>query len=90
MTPKRFLLILSIVAALLMVPLVAMQFTTEVVWTRSDFVIMGILLLGFVLLADFVWRQARRSKYRLLLVAAVVGTFVLVWAELAVGVFGTP
>jgi len=42
-------------ALLLLIPLVAMQFTQEVVWTLSDFVFAGILLFGagltFVLIA---------------------------------------
>ncbi|MDB5696794.1 MAG: hypothetical protein JWN21_2337, partial [Sphingomonas bacterium] len=32
------------VATLLLIPAIAMQFTAEVNWTASDFVVMGVLL----------------------------------------------
>ncbi|MFL6747214.1 MAG: hypothetical protein ACJ8E6_00765, partial [Sphingomicrobium sp.] len=71
-------------ALLLSVPFVAMRFTSEVNWTASDFVVMGVLLsvaCGIVELA------ARGSgiAYKLGVMAAVGGGFLIVWANLAVG-----
>lgn len=72
-------------ALILMIPLIAMQFTQEVNWTGSDFVIMGILLFGFGCLLQYVWGRA--GKNRGLAATAVILGFLYIWAELAVGVF---
>ena len=90
MKNKRILLILAVVAAILSVPLVAMQFTQEVDWSASDFALMGSLLFVAGLLIDWVLRKVRTASYRIALSITVVAAFLLVWAELAVGIFGTP
>lgn len=59
-------------------------------WTASDFVVMGILIFGTGLLLNLIFTRVRDNKKRLVLGAAILLVFLLVWAELAVGVFGTP
>ena len=73
-----------------MVPLIAMQFTNEVHWRLNDFVIIGILLVGAGLAVESIMRATKNKKWRLIFSFAVLGLLLLVWAELAVGVFGTP
>jgi peptidoglycan/LPS O-acetylase OafA/YrhL len=90
MRNKRLLGIVLTVALLLLIPLIAMQFTNEVAWTLSDFVIMGILLLGTGLACELVIRNVKKAEYRAAICGAVLVAFFLVWAELAVGIFGTP
>lgn len=90
MKKARLKIIIAIVAVLLLIPLITMQFTDEVSWGPLDFIIMGILLLGTGLLCDLVLRKAPKTKYKILIVIAVIATFLLVWAELAVGIFGSP
>lgn len=80
----------SVLAALLTLPAIAMQFTREVDWSGSDFVIMGVMLTMLGLAMEGVMRIARTGRSRMILAALALGTFLLVWAELAVGVFGTP
>ncbi len=87
---KRILVILGTVVAILLVPLIAMQFTDQVNWTLTDFVIGGGLLLGAGLMLEGILRKFEHSKYKALIVAALVIAFLLIWAELAVGIFGTP
>ena len=87
---KRIIAILLTAAALLSMPLIAMQFTTDVDWTASDFIIMGILLLGTGLLCEFVLRKFKKTSQRIIICGAVLLAFALIWAELAVGIFGSP
>lgn len=90
MKNKRLIGILGTVAVLLCIPLVAMQFTNEVNWTLSDFVIAGGLLLGTGLLIETVARNIKNKKIRIGITGAILIVLALVWAELAVGIFGTP
>ena len=83
-------MIAMITAAILLIPLIAMQFTEEVNWTMGDFIVAGTLLLGFSLLLDFALRLRKRSRYRVLITISILILFLLLWAELAVGLFGTP
>lgn len=73
---------------LLLLPLVAMQFTAEVNWTGADFAVMG-LMLGTVCLAfELVVRVARTHAYVVGAGVAVVTGFLLTWINLAVGIIG--
>lgn len=90
MKNKRLMIILAVVGLLLLIPLVAMQFTNEVNWSGFDFLVMGILLLGTGLICELVLRKVKKRTSRLVLCLAVLGVFILVWMELAVGIFGTP
>lgn len=90
MKNRRLIIITAIVIALLLVPLIAMQFTDQVDWKPLDFIIMGSLLFGTGLLIDLVLRRVQGIRNRILLCAAVLLALLLVWAELAVGIFGTP
>ncbi|MCR9016506.1 hypothetical protein [Aquiflexum gelatinilyticum] len=90
MKNTRLTLILSSIIFLLLIPLVAMQFTDEVDWDFFDFTIMGILLLITGLSIEFVLRRFRRIQERILISGAILFIFFLVWAELAVGIFGSP
>ncbi len=73
-----------------MIPFVAMQFTNEVNWIGSDFIVAAILLLGTGLLCEFVIRKVKKVKYRIVICLGILASLILVGAELAVGVFGTP
>lgn len=87
---QRLTGILLAAAALLLIPFVAMQFTPEVQWSGFDFVVAGVLLLGTGLLIEGVLRLVKKLSHRILLCAGVLLCLLLIWAELAVGIFGTP
>lgn len=74
---------------ILLVPLVAMLFTDEVQWDAFDFGVMGTLLLGTGLVYELVTSRMN-VKYRSVIAVVLVAALLLVWAELAVGVFGSP
>lgn len=90
MKNKRLTIIFSTVVALLLVPFVAMQFTNEVDWTILDFAVMGVLLFGTGLLCELAIRKAKSTRNSIIICGAVLFACFLIWAELAVGVFGTP
>ena len=90
MKNKRLIAILSAVPILLLIPFIAMQFTSEVNWTSGDFLVMGALLLVTGLVCEFALRQMKTLTSRILVCGVVLFDLFLVWAELAVGVFGTP
>ena len=90
MKKKRFTIIMFTTAILLLIPLIAMQFTNEVNWTLPDFIIAGALLLGTGLICELVIRKIKIIKYRIAICAALLVVLMLIWAELAVGIFGTP
>ena len=72
-------------ALLLLVPLVAMQFTDEVVWGLGDFVIMGALLFGTGFAYELITRKAGSTAYRAATGVALVAGLVLAWVNAAVG-----
>lgn len=88
--PKIILILLFIVFLLLLIPFVAMQFTNEVNWSVMDFVMAGILLFGTSLVIEFVLRKVKSTKHRIFLCVIIIVTLLLIWTELAVGIFGSP
>ncbi len=90
MKNKRLIGIVLTVAFLLFIPLIAMQFTDEVNWTLSDFVVAGVLLLGTGLICELIMRKVNKTNHRIILCAVILVAFLLIWIELAVGIFGTP
>ena len=84
---KSLLAVAFVTAAILTIPLVAMQLTSDVLWTGSDFVVAAVLLAGAGLVLVAALRRLRTAKARFI-AAGVVGLgFVYCWAELAVGIF---
>lgn len=90
MKNKRLIIIVSIVVFLLLIPLIAMQFTDVVHWTLFDFMMAAVLLLGTGLAIDIISRKVKRIKYQIVLSLAILVMLFLIWAELAVGILGTP
>jgi hypothetical protein len=86
---KRLIIILSTIPILLLIPFIIMQFTDNITWTILDFIIMGILLLLTGLLCELVLRKVTKINHRIILCISIVAIFLIVWAELAVGIFGT-
>ena len=87
---KSVLFVLLGAAAVLMVPLIAMLFTQEVNWTPMDFVAAAVLLIGAGLMYVLPARLLRTTRSRVALGVVVATVLFLLWAELAVGIFGSP
>jgi hypothetical protein len=76
--------------AILLVPLIAMRFTREVNWTVLDFLVAGVLLAGIGTLYVLLTRKLRTPIQRRAVGGGLLLTLMLLWAELAVGIFGSP
>jgi hypothetical protein len=82
---KRFIGILAAATILLLIPFVA-----RFPWGAFDFIAAGVLLFGTGIAIEVALRLITKWEYR---VAACVGILIalaIVWAELAVGLFGSP
>ena len=82
--------IFRIVGILLLIPMIAMQLTDEVKWSFFDFLIMGIMLSITGLALGVIIKKIKYYKYRNIFIAIIVMIFLLIWAELGVGLIGTP
>ena len=76
-------------ASLLLVPLVAMQFTSEVNWTASDFLFAGALIGGVGVLFELTVRMSASPFYRAGAALALAAAFLLIWINGAVGIIGS-
>jgi hypothetical protein len=78
-----------IAALILLLPLVAMQFTDEVVWDETDFAVIGAMLFGACGAYELAARTTGNIAYRAAVGVAVVAAFILIWINLAVGIIGS-
>lgn len=79
----------SAAAVVLLLPLVAMQFTDEVNWNAADFALAGALLLGVGIPLELAVRKSGDAAYRVGVGVALVAAFILVWVNGAVGIIGS-
>ena len=84
---KSLLFIALATALLLLLPYMAMQFTSEVPWGLADFLIAGALIFSAASAAVWSVRRFERPAHKATAVAMVALGFLLLWAELAVGIF---
>ncbi len=90
MKAKKLLSIAVLTLLLLLVPLVAMQFSEQVNWGVADFLIAGIMIFTLGVSILYIKTKVINTGQRVLLLLLVVVLFLLLWAELAVGIFGSP
>lgn len=76
---------LIILALLLLLSL----FVSDMQWTPSDYVIVGVLLVSFGLLLELIYKKLHNT-YRVFFMVLAIILFVLFYAELAVGLFNSP
>ncbi len=75
---------------LLVIPLIGMCITEEFNWSPFDFIMMGILILSVSIGINFTLNKTKNLKNRIIYIGILGLLFLLIWAELAVGIFGTP
>ena len=75
---------------LLLFPLVGTLVSNEVNWSFFDFIVMGILILSLSFGIKQVLKTTKNTKYRIFIIGIILILFLLIWAELAVGIFDSP
>ncbi len=84
---KNILRVALITMFILMIPLVAMQYSEEWDWRLPDFIIIGALLFGSGMVYELLANKAHSAKHRIMIGLAVLAVVIIIWAELAVGIF---
>ena len=87
---KRLLGIVAAVVLLLTAVYAAMRLSGNVKWSGFDFALAGVLMLATGLAIEMVLRLVQKTTHRLAICAGILFLLVIVWAELAVGLFGSP
>lgn len=72
-------------ALLLALPWVAMQFSAEVRWSAGDFLVFGAMLAAACGGFEYIAGRTADRRLRWLAGAGIAVLFLLLWAELAVG-----
>ena len=76
-------------AFLLLLPAIAMRFTSEVDWDETDFIVMGVMLALACGTCELAARSSSNGAHRLGALVAVGTGFLTVWVNLAVGMIGS-
>jgi hypothetical protein len=87
---KQTLKLILGLESLLLVPMLAQLFSNAVQWSLFDFIVMGVLLLGLATGITLVYKMRTNKNIRRILLLVVLILFFILWAELAVGLFGSP
>jgi len=74
---------------LLLIPFILNKSIEGFNWKLSDFVMMCALIFSCLSLVDF-FKRKYRGKSKILAIIIITMVFILLWIELAVGIFGSP
>jgi hypothetical protein len=67
-----------------------MQLNSSVHWSLGDFILMGLLLMGLGISITLILNRIKNRKKSLVYIWILIILFLLIWTELAVGIFNTP
>jgi hypothetical protein len=72
---------------LLLIPAVAMVYTDAVNWSPLDFLVMGAMLIAVGWAINWSVQNVPNMAVRRVALVLIIGLFLLLWMELAVGLF---
>lgn len=87
---KRSAFIYLIAVSLLIIPALGMQFSNDVNWSLSDFLIAGIILFIAASMVNIILTFIHKKLWKIILLIISFFIIAIIWAELAVGIFGSP
>ena len=67
-----------------------MQLTAEVDWNSADFILATCILLVVGISIEIVIRKIQSVNRRRIVIIGILILLILLWVELAVGIFGSP
>lgn len=87
---KQFLKRLAALWSILLLPIVGSQFSSEIQWDLADYSVAAFLLTATAIGIEIILKinLSKAVKFGVLIVFFLC--FLLLWAELAVGIFGSP
>jgi hypothetical protein len=86
---SRWRIVIWGTAAFLLLLLIAMQFTNEMNWDETDFIVFGAILFGACGVFELAARMTPNFTYRAAVAVAVIAAFILIWMNLSVGIIGS-
>jgi len=75
---------------LLIIPLLGIILTNSVEWSMFDFLLMGSLLLVLGIGIELTSLNFKQLNTRIAIISFIILLFLLIWIELAVGIFNSP
>ncbi|MFZ4568696.1 MAG: hypothetical protein ACOYND_06635 [Bacteroidota bacterium] len=90
MLSSRLKIILISITVILTIPVLGKLFTDDFQWALPDFFIAAILLYGTGIMIDFILRKVQKKSHKIALNGLILLVLLCIWAELAVGLIGTP
>lgn len=84
---KKYIVVVLFVLFLLLIPFTMMLLTDRIRWSLLDFTIAGILLVITIFTIHFIFRKIKNTKYFIVTSIAFLILMLLIWIEIAVGVF---
>ena len=76
--------------SLLIIPLLGVILTNSVEWSMFDFLLMGSLLLVLGIGIELTSLNFKQLNTRIAIISFIILLFLLIWIELAVGIFNSP
>ena len=90
MINSRFKKLLISSTVILTIPILGKLYTDDFQWALPDFIIGAILLYGTSFMIDVIMRKVQKKSHRIALSGLILLVLLCIWAELAVGLIGTP
>ncbi len=87
MKNKSLIILVLIITLILSVPLIAMQFSPDVNWSVSDFIVAAVLLISTGLVCEMILRKVKNRFTKFTICFSIIAALMIVWVELAVGIF---
>jgi dipeptide/tripeptide permease len=90
MINSRFKKLLISSTVILTIPILGKLYTDDFQWALPDFIIGAMLLYGTSFMIDVIMRKVQKKSHRIALSGLILLVLLCIWAELAVGLIGTP